>query len=291
MSALAGQRWLVVGTGRAGTALAAVLHAAGAQVDGWSRTAAGAARASGVLRGVRVTSGSLPSGAWDAVLLTVPDDALDRVVRALGGADVVASAWLHASGARDETALHALGAHVGTCHPLQTLTGSEVDRDSLRGAFFAISGDAVALDAARALALSAGGVPGHVPAEARVAYHLAAVLAGNGVFALLEAARDVCDRAGIDDPALRRGLAHLAARSAGNAADRGVADAATGPVVRGDASTVQRHRAWAADHVPDIDALYVALAERLLELAPGADTRLAAVRAVLAADATRLRQS
>lgn len=291
MTAVAEQRWLVLGAGRAGAVLAAVLGNAGAAVDCWSRTDAGARRATSQLPGVAIASGPLPSGRWDVALLAVPDDALERVVHALSASDVDASVWLHVSGARDELILAPLGAHVGTCHPLQTLTGSAADVAALRGAFFAVSGDDVAIEAARSLAAAAGGVAGHVPAASRAAYHLAAVLAGNGVFALLEAAREACARAGIEAPALQEGLAHLAEQSARNAAALGTADAATGPVVRGDAGTVQRHRIWLSHHAPDLDALYVALAEQLLALTSAERRSLAAVSAVLAEDPTRLRRS
>lgn len=290
MSALSGSRWLVLGAGRAGVALGSVLQSAGARVAAWSRTADGAARAARQLTEANVSAGPLPDGSYDVCLIAVPDDALPAMVRALGTSAVKAEVWLHVSGARPGDVLSPLGTSVGTCHPLQSLAGTPADVAALRGCFFAVSGDSAARTAAESLALAAGGVPGDVPDEARAAYHMAAVLAGNGVFALLEAARQACERASIEHPALWSGLAALAARSANNAASLGPRAAATGPVIRGDADTVQRHRRWASEQAPDLDALYIALSELLLALRPADAPGDAALRSVLAEAGATLRR-
>lgn len=179
------------------------------------------------------------------------------------------------------------GDAAGAAHPLLPLTGSPDDAEQLRGAFFAVDGDSPAgLDAAERLAADVGGSPHRVPAEARTAYHAAAALASNGVYALLAAASAVCEGAAMREPALSAALAGLAARSAHNARDLGVVAAATGPIVRGDAGTVAAHLEAVAGHGANVEALYRATAALLVEVANarGLDDRsVMALHAVLGA--------
>lgn len=269
---------LVVGPGRAGTAIAAALASSGVAVT---------------LAGRRpVDDAALPDGvrpwtdagdAVDVLVLAVPDPAVPHA--ALAWADRVPeqAAVLHLSGARGASALPAsLGDRRGCAHPLMSLGGAQ-DAARLRGAFFAIDGEGRGRDAAVALAEAVGGVPGDVPEDARAAYHAAAVLASNGVFALARAAEDVARAAGLEDAALRTGLMTLLVGSAARLAETAPTEAATGPVVRGDATTVQRHL-HALPEGPPSTELYRSVQRVLIDVAE--DRRLpapllAALRAVL----------
>jgi predicted short-subunit dehydrogenase-like oxidoreductase (DUF2520 family) len=165
------------------------------------------------------------------------------------------------------------------------MTGSPADAERLAGAFFALEGSDAAVQAAKRLAGWFDGRPERVPSEAKVAYHCAAVLASNGVYALLAAANEVAAAAGLSDASLRDGLARLALNSAANAAERPLEQAATGPVMRGDAGTVRNHIDWLRQSEVPIESLYTELSRQLLQLAEAAGQRphaLAALAAILA---------
>ena len=101
----------------------------------------------------------------------------------------------------------------------------------------------------------------------------------------MQAALLVIARAGIDSPALRHGLARLAAGATSNMLAAPPAQALTGPVARGDAGTVARHVARLAD-TPELLPLYAALGERWVALAEERglpDRSVAALVAALAA--------
>lgn len=267
-------RWTVLGAGRAGMAFARLLATAGCLDRVWTRDSGRFATAPEAIAQVGIT-GARPSVAptSDRVLICVPDDALLDVVGALGASEraPVERIWLHCSGVRPGDLLRPLvGGPAGSAHPLMALGGGEDDLRRLTGAFVALDGDGSAREAARELVDYAGALAGEVPAEHRAAYHLAAVIAGNGVFALLEAANRVAATAGIADDALRSGLARLAEESARAAAMHGVDAAITGPVSRGDAGTVHAHRAWLASHEFEglaLDVLYRELGCLLLDIA------------------------
>ena len=117
---------------------------------------------------------------------------------------------------------------------------------------------------AAALADALGMRPFAVPEERRAAYHAAACIASNFLVALEESAAGLLDATGVEDA--RELLAPLVVRTAFNWAEQG-GDALTGPIARGDAATIERHRAALAESAPELIPLYEALAERTATLA------------------------
>lgn len=269
---------LIVGPGRAGSALAAALS----QVN-WRVSIAGRHGQ---------TLPSLPDGCEpaadrlehvDCMILTVPDPAVASAASTWAPRLSATAAVLHVSGAHGITLLpEALGERRGVAHPLMSLGGS-ADAHRLRGAFFAIGGSGPGRRAAVEVASAVGGLAHDVPEDARAAYHAAAVLASNGVYALLHAAFDVAATAGIEDDALRAGLATLLESSARRARQAAPVQSATGPVVRGDATTLQRHLE-ALPSGPESTELYRSVQRVLVDLAEARGVPaplLAAMRAVL----------
>ncbi len=219
-------------------------------------------------------------------LLTVPDAVLPRLVHRLAERSPPPDdgVWLHTSGVTPVSALAALGEHTGSIHPLQSIHSPSMDLRLVAGSVFALAGARRAREMALALCELAAGRPIDVPDAARPAYHAACVLAGNGVFSLIHAASLVAGSAGLDTNALVPAFARLAEVSAHNVGSRGIDDAVTGPVARGDASTVAAHR-QAIGGLHDVDALYVLLGRMLVDrvgasLTPRAE---AALRAALEA--------
>jgi predicted short-subunit dehydrogenase-like oxidoreductase (DUF2520 family) len=220
------------------------------------------------------------------VLLCVPDGAIQSAIRRFPASwqsnpDVV---WLHTSGALPGRVLRPFAAgHIGSMHPLAPFPPVGAPPPSLSGVAFAVDGDEAALAMARHLIALLDGVAVAVPPEARVAWHLAAVFASNGVYALLEAAESVLREASLDPDAVLPSLARLAESSARAAATLGHVEGATGPVVRGDANTVAMHRAWIARRTPPLDPLYRELGDRLVSIAERAGSPVSATARVLAA--------
>jgi predicted short-subunit dehydrogenase-like oxidoreductase (DUF2520 family) len=261
---------------------------AGADVRIWSRRiAATTALPTELLPLIYTAAEPAASAEHDIVLLTVPDDVLARLVRQLSATslDATNTVWLHTSGVTPVARLASLGSHIGSVHPLQSIESPDSPLANFERSVFAVAGEPVARAAAIAFAESAGAVALDVPDSARAAYHAAAVLAGNGVFALVEAAGQVVTSAGLDATVLEPALARLAEVSARNVASHGLGSAITGPVVRRDVSTLAAHRRALHD-LHDVDALYVLLTRLLVDRVAGEGLPAhieAAMRAVLEA--------
>src|SRR4051812_43101550 len=229
---------VVVGRGRVGRSLASAAAAAGLD-----------------FRLVAAADAAAECAGADAALLCVPDEAIAATAEAVGTSGSRPALLGHTSGA---TTLDALGAGGRfSLHPLQTFADTAT---AVAGTPSAIAGsDAAALAFARALAAELGMRPFEVPEDRRAAYHAAACIASNFLVALEESAVEAMTRAGIEDG--RELLAPLVLRTAANWAERGP-EALTGPIARGDAATVERHRAALAELAPELLPAYDALAER-----------------------------
>lgn len=214
----------VVGAGRMGSALAAALRAAGAEVEGPLR------------RGER------PHG--EVVLLCVPDRSIAEAAAAIPPGPAVG----HTSGA---TTLEPLGAHRAfSLHPLMTVPyGAQADFGEVP---CAVAGDPVATTIAHRLGMR----PIVVSDQDRPAYHAAAVIASNFLVVLEEAAARVAATAGLD----RADLLPLVRASVENWARLGP-EALTGPIGRGDVATISRHREALRARTPELLALYDTMLE------------------------------
>lgn len=205
------------------------------------------------------------SAGAEAVLICVPDSAIEDAAAQVALADPAPLRVGHTSGATELGALAplaALGVRTFSLHPLQTVPAPQA---SLAGAPCAIAAaDPATATWAAELASALGMEPFAVPEERRADYHAAASIASNFLIALEEsAAALMADATGLDG---RRLLAPLVERTVANWVRQGPL-ALTGPIARGDEDTVERHRAALAETAPELLPLYEALAERTRALA------------------------
>jgi predicted short-subunit dehydrogenase-like oxidoreductase (DUF2520 family) len=102
-----------------------------------------------------------------------------------------------------------------------------------------------------------------VPDDVRPRYHAAASVASNYLVTLEDAAEQLVASTGIE----RRHLARLAQSALDNWADMGGATALTGPIARGDTSTVRRQQDAVAGAMPHLLPLWDAMADATRALA------------------------
>lgn len=272
-------RVFVLGAGRAGLGLARALRASGITVAGvHGRRNAGGPDG--------VTVGPLPAALGEAtvVLVTVRDAQMDDAIRQLAEAPLAPGAVvLHASGSQDPEALalvRARGHEAGTFHPLVPLADPARAAALLRGAWVGVDGDAGARAAARELAAALGAETLEIPAGEKARYHAAAVLVSNFHAVLLALGERVLAEAGVAPDVARRALRPLFFAATENLREREGAQALTGPIVRGDVETVQRHLAALASD-PEVLEVYRVLSRAALDVARGAGTegeKLEAIR-------------
>ena len=260
-----------VGAGRAASALAVAAHGAGCHVAAIYGRNREKARTLADEVDARVVSSLFGAAtAAEVTVIAVPDAAVRGVAATLAasGAGLASRGLVHMAAMLDSDALAAArvtGVSTGVLHPLQALAGAE-SAGLMRGSYFRLEGTGRLRDQLGALVAALGGHTIDVPPEARVAYHAAAVLAGNAPLALLARAQSVLESAGVDAAEAHGALAALLHGAATNAMRSGARDALTGPVARGDASAIAAHLDALEADVAAYD-LYTALARETAELA------------------------
>jgi predicted short-subunit dehydrogenase-like oxidoreductase (DUF2520 family) len=187
----------------------------------------------------------------ELVVLCVPDRAIAEVARGLPVGPWVA----HVSGATPLAALDPHERRFGL-HPLQTFSKA-LGAEQLDGAYAAVTAES---DEARAvatwLATTLGLSPFPLADEHRAAYHAGAAIASNYLVTLRRAAGSLLASAGAPpqalDPLMRQTIAN--------------GFELTGPIARGDWTTVDAHVEAIRRARPELEAMYLCLAETTKEL-------------------------
>ena len=232
----------VIGSGRAGGAMAAALAEVGWQVLPILGRSAAPAEVAEAAAGV------------DLVLIATPDAAVAEVAAAIEPVTTAAVAHLAGSLGLDAVAPHPRPAAL---HPLAALPDAAVGaRRLLAGCWFAVAGDPLV----RQVVADLGGRALEVADADRAAYHAAAVVASNHLVALLGQAERIASTAGVPFAA----LIDLVRATVDNVDELGPAAALTGPAARGDIDTIRRHLDAIA---PSERAAYEALAQQARRLA------------------------
>jgi predicted short-subunit dehydrogenase-like oxidoreductase (DUF2520 family) len=277
----AGKRGVaIVGPGRVGQAMGKLLRRAGVPV-----LFVVARRMAAAKKAVRFIGAGRPL-AWSdprfteapIVLLTTTDTALQLVAQSLSRMvnDWSGKMVLHTCGSLPASVLSPLkrkGAAIGSIHPFQTIPNPAAGVRSLVGCYWGIEGEPPARQVAEQWVKLLRGVAFPVRAARKDLYHLAAFLTCPTAVTLMERAAGLLKEVGIPARIARPMLAQFVAQAARNFGEIGGRRALTGPVVRRDWTTIQKHLAALRRSFPDLIPVYIALLRPMLRLAGLAGNR------------------
>ncbi len=243
--------------------LAAGLAEAGYPISAVAgESAASRTRIETLLPGVHVDKPTAVAKACDLLLLTVPDDSLDNVVRMLTAAGALRTGQcvIHTSGRHGLAVLRpalAIGAHGIALHPAMTFTGTDIDLGRLPGCVYGVTCNPAERPFAEQLVEILGGCVAWLAEDEREIYHAALAHGANHLVTLVAQSLEVLKAAGSTDPAAM--LRPLLTAALDNALVYGDA-ALTGPIVRGDLQTVRAHLRSLTVSSPNVLEAYVVLA-------------------------------
>ncbi len=264
-----------VGAGRVANALAPALESAGFKVVAVSsRSQESAAGLASRLRSTAaVSTGQDVADTCDLIFLTVPDDIIAALAVTINWRP--GSAVVHTSGALPREVLSpaaATGAATAALHPLQTFTAprtvenAKAEQD-LTKVVFALEAEAELRETLRTLVDALGGSILELGPEDRLLYHASAVMVSNYVVTLVKLASDLWRQFGHDQDAAVAALLPLLKTSVANIESLKLPDVLTGPVSRGDASTIASHLAVLSQEAPQTEEIYRWLASETIPLA------------------------
>ncbi|MBI3273461.1 MAG: DUF2520 domain-containing protein [Planctomycetes bacterium] len=264
----------IVGAGVVGRTLGYALRRAGyAVVAVASRSLASAEAAVAFIgAGAACDRPAEAAARADVVLLTTPDDALERTCEAIAAARGfrAGARVLHTSGVLSSGVLesaHAIAAFVASLHPLQTFASPAEAVQALAGTRWFYEGDEAALETTRELITALEGIPVRIETERKPLYHAGAVLASNYLVTLAARACALLESAGVPAEGSLPAILPLLRGTVTNLERVGLPRALTGPIARGDVKTVELHLRTIAEHRPEDLELYRLLGGKTIPLA------------------------
>jgi len=273
----AGGKIAVIGPGRVGQAMGRLLSQAGVPIAVVAaRKLANARRAVGFIgAGTPRLLRALGPNDATVFLLTTSDSSFAPLAADLARRGTGPQAWkgkvvLHTCGSLPSAVLEPLrrcGAAIGSVHPYQTVPSAAVGVQNLRGTFWAIEGDRAALQMARDWVSRLAGVAFPIRPEDKTLYHLSAFLVCPTVVTLMEQAQKLLAEARVPSRIARPMLRQFVDQTTKNLADMGGRRSLTGPAVRGDWTTIERHLKALRQSAPEFLPVYRALLAAMLRLA------------------------
>ncbi len=264
----------IIGTGRLGSSLALRLHSKGYHVRSlYNRTLESCVRMASLTgTDIHGTFPARPEDLGDVVFLCLPDDQIGAFVNKMGPVKD-GPAWVHTSGATPAEVLLPLspsGTGIAAMHPVQTFTIKNRDT-AFNQCFVTLQGDPELCGKLKKMVEAIGARPLLVDSRQKTAIHLAAVYVCNYMAPLFSASQNLLRNNGMEvrardifGPMVRQAMEGLLSHPP--------AEVLTGPVVRGDTGTIDRHLEVLADS-PDLLPLYRMLGKATLELARTLETR------------------
>jgi predicted short-subunit dehydrogenase-like oxidoreductase (DUF2520 family) len=224
-------------------------------------------------------SDDLPDIDSDVVLITTADPDIAHVGQELHGRLKTGTVVLHTSGSLSSDVfadLAAAGHHVGSIHPLVSVSDAVSGADNFSNAYFCIEGDEIAVESARGIVESLGGRPFSIDSEYKPLYHAAAVTACGHLVALIDMAIQMLAKCGVEKEGAKEILLPLITSTINNLQTQSPSRALSGSFARMDRSAIERHLSAIDREMPErVRDVYLLLGEQSLDLAASNNGNLA----------------
>ena len=178
--------------------------------------------------------------------------------------------FAHLSGVHSSDVLAPLrvaGASVMSFHPAQSFAGKGHSANALRNIVIGMEGDTEALAYGEKVAHIIGAKTVILSPEYKILYHAANVAASNYFIALMWETVSMLEKTGIRSSDAMDIILPLVQSTFDNLKEAGIPGALTGPISRGDISTVKIHIEALKRLMPEGLALYCELGKRAVKIA------------------------
>ncbi len=263
----------IIGAGRLGASLGYALSKKGFTIKALSCRSIVSAEESRqkIGQGTASTDNVRAADQGEIVFLTVPDDEIERVVQELASSSLnwEEKVIFHCSGLLTSSVLDPLqlkGAHTASVHPCFSFPKKQSRHDLFQGIYFALEGDNFAVAHAKDIVCAIGGLNFMIRAEDKACYHTACSMASNMSVALLYTAISLLSKCGIGEDQAKKVLCPLLEGTLHNVNKIDIFDALTGPVARGDLTTIRKHL-QELEKFPIARRIYIDLIKQALEMA------------------------
>lgn len=188
---------------------------------------------------------SLPKS--DIIFITTPDDAISEasLTLALNKNIQPGTLIVHCSGALTSDSLFPLkqrGCFIASVHPMRSFSDPLMSVQDYAGTFCSMEGDSEAIESLSALFQSFGSVTYAIQRDQKIKVHIAGVLASNYLVTLSHQALLCLQEAGVDKEMAMDMVINLMKGTVSNLEKtKSPEQALTGPIQRGDLTTLSNH--------------------------------------------------
>lgn len=237
----------IIGAGKVGCALGKLLVERGYTAAGiYSRTPASASKLAEELNSRWFNHPADAAAAAELIFITTTDREINSIARLIArkGGCRQGQVYIHTSGALASEIMQDVrqkGAWAISVHPLQSFSNTESAKENLPGSCFALEGDQEAIPLAIELVNDLKGKYFIIQPEDKPLYHAAAVVASNYLVSLIHLSTSIYRNLGLSEEQSLEALYPLIQGTLNNISKTGSAGALTGPVARGDGTTLLGH--------------------------------------------------
>ena len=258
-----------IGAGKVGFTLGKYFREHGIEVTGYySRSIQSASEAAEFTATNVYTRRDDLLAASDVLFFTLPDKEIESVYRQVSQLSIRGKIFCHCSGALSAQDafpnIDDFSATGFSVHPLFAVSDKYNAYRDLADVFFTLEGSTEKLAFMQTWLQGIGLQVRIIPAEVKVKYHCAAALASNYVLGLLQLSQNLLTECGFSPDEAEKALKPLFCGNAEHFRECGLTASLTGPLERGDLSTLQHHLTCLT---PAQRQLYVLLAKELLQTA------------------------
>ncbi len=245
----------MIGAGNVSTHISRHFHSKGHRIFCvYSRNSGSATELAGELGAMGTNIPDIVPDNADFYIVCVPDSAVAEVV---GTFSHLNGTWLHTAGALSMDLFEGNQSHFGVLYPLQTLSKNrQVD---LKESPFLVEGSSPEVTAlVKTLASSISNHVHEVDSATRLSIHLSAVFANNFSNHMVTIGQQLMREKGVDENLLNPILEETFKKMA----QVGAKGAQTGPAIRKDLVTMQKHIELLKDH-PEWEKLYTFISREI----------------------------
>jgi predicted short-subunit dehydrogenase-like oxidoreductase (DUF2520 family) len=251
-----------IGVGKVGTAFGTRLAEQGFPVRGaMDIIPAEASRFAGSIEGCTIySSAQALADAMDFVFITTPDDVIGEVAKAVKWTP--GTTVIHCSGANSAAVLAPArdnGCHVGCMHPCNSFASIQQSLENLPGSTFTLEAEEPVLSDLKSFVASLNGRWMKLREQDKALYHASVCIASNYFYTLVHLATDLWKHFDISQADAVSASMPVLTGTLNNIEHVGFPGCLTGPIARGDVSTIRKHIEALAEKEPSLVSLYKAL--------------------------------
>lgn len=262
-----------IGAGRVGTAMGMYFRKNSFALSGYfSRSLASSRKAAAMTDSTCYTALDSLCADSDMIFITTGDDQIEKACEQLcqeaqpGEGQII----VHMSGALPSTVLgaaKAFGCSIYSMHPLLAFADIQKSVSDLPNAYFCIEGDDKRLHIIENLLQACGNPYFTLKPEQKTLYHAAACMLSNFLVTLVHSGMNLMENIAVDRAVAFEAMLPLMNNTLQNILELDAPQALTGPIARGDVSTVAKQLAAISSGSGEQLPMFAFMAQETLKLA------------------------